>query len=323
MTTFELNTRIAIRLLVFILVITLGTFFLFAGAKSALAATLRSSTLVHNQSLTVGDIFDGISDEKAKYVLGPAPYPGKDLTLNAHTLLRVALTVDLPWRPQSSADQIVVRRAATLIDREMIETKLSTQLMDKGIADDFDLTFHTSNIQMILPPDIAPEFEVTNLRYDQARGIFEAVLRAPNNERALTELFVSGKLDRVIKVPVLKETVRQNDVIRSSDILWVEMHDDNIQHDILLVEEDILGMTPRRMIAAGKPIRSQELVQPQIIKRGDNITISYQTGPIFLTVSGKALENGAKNDLIRVVNTSSSRPIDAFVTGDGMVTVNN
>ncbi|MDP7142901.1 MAG: flagellar basal body P-ring formation chaperone FlgA [Alphaproteobacteria bacterium] len=318
-----LNLKIAFRFVVLILIVTIGTFFLFAGTQSALAATLKSSSLVKSNELTVGDLFDGVPKEKAEYVLGPSPYPGRDMTLNARTLLRVAMTMDLPWRPSSSADQIVVRRAATKIDSQMITDKLITELMDEGIEDEFDITFHSENPEMILPSDLPASFDLSDFRYDRTRGIFETTLRAPSNDRALTELFVSGTVHRVIKVPVLKETARQNKIIRSNDIFWVKMHDENVQHDILLKEEDLVGMTPRRMISAGKPIRANELTQPQIVKRGENVTIMYQYGSITLTAEGKALENGARDDLIRVVNTSSSRPIDVFVSGEGLVTVSN
>jgi len=41
-----------------------------------------------------------------------------------------------------------------------------------------------------------------------------------------------------------------------------------------------------------------------------------------LTASGKALSDGSQGELVRIVNTSSSRVIEAVVTGPNMVTVN-
>ena len=80
------------------------------------------------------------------------------------------------------------------------------------------------------------------------------------------------------------------------------------------------GLTPRRMIAAGKPVKANDVQAPRIVARGEAVTLIYKAGALNLTARGKALEFGAKGDVIRVVNTQSNRSIDAIVTGDQEVT---
>ncbi len=49
--------------------------------------------------------------------------------------------------------------------------------------------------------------------------------------------------------------------------------------------------------------------------RGDLVTVVLETPSLQLTAQGKALEDGAKNALVRVENTKSNRVIDAAVAG--------
>ena len=85
----------------------------------------------------------------------------------------------------------------------------------------------------------------------------------------------------------------------------------------------MIGMTPRRFILAGRPLRSGDMVAPKIVSRGDLVTVLLNQGPLSLTAKGKALENGAKGDVIRVVNVSSNVTIEALVTGVNEVRVDS
>ena len=54
---------------------------------------------------------------------------------------------------------------------------------------------------------------------------------------------------------------------------------------------------------------------------GVNVKVVGSHGGITLTAQGRALENGTVGDTIQVVNTQSSRTIDARVEGTGVVRV--
>lgn len=311
----------AIRLMTLVLTLTIGLFFLFFGAKTVLAANLKPSNTISSSVLTLGDVFDGVDSHKAEHILGPAPQPGQHMTLNAQTLNRVAVVMDLPWRATSTNDQITIRRAATVIDKDLIIETVRNGLKEKGIDGKFKLSLYTQNPQIILSPNLPQSLELETISYSPSNDFFEAKLYAPSKEHAVSELTLTGKVERLIEVPVLNRTIRTGEVISKNDIDWVDMTDRDVQHDILLNTDDLIGMTPRRMVMSGKVIRDRDVELPNVIKRGDNIVIMFEMGSMSLTAEGRALEDGAKDDLIRVVNTTTSRPLDAIVLGDGTVSV--
>ena len=106
----------AAALLVVILLVSAGAAF---GSKMAMAASLKQISVVSDDVLRLGDVFDNIS-RNADYVLGAAPKPGEDMVLNARTLYRIASAMDVEWRPATSGDSITIRREANIIPFDII-----------------------------------------------------------------------------------------------------------------------------------------------------------------------------------------------------------
>lgn len=289
--------------------------------QPAMAVSLKQQSLVQGDVITLGDLFNGLEDSKSGHVLGAAPRPGQDMVLSARTLMRVAKAMDVRWQPASTADVLTVRRAATVIDKDAVSDFIRAALRDEGVDGLYDLSFITGDVEIILPPSFAATADVASVKHNAETGWFEAVLVAPSKANPEIERHFSGKIERLTEVPVLRDVVRAGMIIGARDIQMVTVPSRSLNHDVILNAETLYGLTPRRLLQAGKPVKEQEVEQPRIVERGQNVTMIYQQGPLQLTVLGKALEFGAKGDLIRVVNNQSNRSIDAVVTGEREVTV--
>ena len=64
-----------------------------------------------------------------------------------------------------------------------------------------------------------------------------------------------------------------------------------------------------------------DVAAPQVVKKGDTVTVTLKTNALNLTMQGRALQNGAEGDTVRIINTASNRTVDAIVTGPQTVTV--
>jgi flagella basal body P-ring formation protein FlgA len=309
------------RVVVLVLSMFFGTMMLVGNARNAHAATLHSHATLTSGVLTLGDVFAGVPAERADYVLGPAPLPGKDMVLNANTLLRVAMALDIKWRPQSVADQITIRTAATIIDSKQITEQLKERLQDEMINEDFEIVFGSHEPQIILPHNKPASMEIVALDFDPRSDWFEAEVAAPSADKPLTRMTISGKIERLMDIPVLRTTLREGDIIQAGDIEWLQIRSREQQHNFVVDADKVAGMSPRRLVRAGQPIRSNELVEPQLVGRGDHVTLVYEEGPITLTTQGRALRDGARGETIRVVNTASNRSVDAIVKDEGLVVV--
>ena len=115
--------------------------------------------------------------------------------------------------------------------------------------------------------------------------------------------------------------MRNGDVITMNDINWVEMALDKVARNNVVDAEQLIGMTPRRFVNSQTPIRLSDIQAPEVVKKGNAVTMLLDTGKLQLTSKGRALENGAKGDLIRIANSTSNRVIEAIVEDDNLVRV--
>lgn len=314
------NDRRFLRTFVVVSTILMGLLFWLAGATNAQAVALKHDSLIKTNTITLGDVFYGLS-HGADRVLGPAPRPGQDMVLNARTLMRIALAMDVDWRPASAGDYVVLRRAATLVGRSHIEDALRSELKTQGLGGKYNLIFTGEDPHMVLPESENATVEISNIQFDRNLGRFSADLVAPSRDTPLATLRVNGKLQRLIDVPVLRNPLQNGDVIGKNDIDHVALAENLVQHDVVINADDLIGMTPRRMAYAGEPLKLNDIEAPRIVSRGETITMILRNGPLMLTAQGRALENGAKGDIVRVVNTASKRTIEGMVSGNREVTV--
>lgn len=288
--------------------------------QTAAAIGINHQSVVTGKTVTAGDIFSGLPD-KADKVIGPAPLPGEEMVLNSRTLLRIALALDLPWRPESSMDYVVVKSAATIVEKDTIESALKSALEAKGISGNYKLILDGEAVSMALPHGTAPTVEVSSLDVKSPDNGFEATLAAPSTDNPLATAKISGRIVRMATVPVLRTGLNNGTIIGERDIDFIDIPEKSLNGDIILKKEDLMGMTPRRVVLSGQPVQFNDIESPRMVSRGDIVTMIFNEGTLQLTAQGKALENGARGDKIRVVNTSSSKTILAQVTNNKEVTL--
>jgi flagellar basal body P-ring formation protein FlgA len=75
------------------------------------------------------------------------------------------------------------------------------------------------------------------------------------------------------------------------------------------------------MLQPGQPIRQADIGMHSLVQRNESVTLIVRTRTMTLTVQGKALDDGAEGQTIRVQNPKSNRTVEGRVTGTGEVTV--
>lgn len=316
---FAEKLGLAVRVALFVFSISFGMVVLLAGAKSALAASLRSEGIITGEYIRLGDIFDGVKN--SEYVLGPAPQPGKDMILNARTLYKIASALNVSWTPSTTAEQIILRREATIIPQAAITDFLTNGLKKHGVDSSFSIEYLNGPSDIVLSAASNATMDITALTLDPQTDQFKATIAAPSAKNPEKNINVSGRIERLIPVPVLANGLKNGDIISTRDIDWIELPKNRIANGTILNENDIVNMTPRRNLFSGKPIIQNELERPKLVSRGGPVTLIFANGPMVLTTKGKSLQDGAVGDVVRVSNNDSSKNLQGTVTGDREVTI--
>jgi flagella basal body P-ring formation protein FlgA len=312
--------RLTFKSMTIALAITYGLLFAMATINSAEANTLKPEAIIHDKVVKVSDIFTDIPLKKDA-VIGNAPSPGQSVILSARTLDRIAHVYNLDWKSTGPADQIIVKASVNTVTTDMIREAIKADLKKQGVEGEFDVNLNNLNPTMALAGNTAATVEVTQLSYVAGRDVFTAVLAAPNAANPVQSISVTGLIEKTIQIPVLESSISMGDVISSSDIKWMNVASRHMVHDTILDADNLIGKTPVRMVEANVPIRARDVKAPQVISRGDEILLQFNQGGLTLTAKGKAMQNGAAGEVIRVINLSSNQSLRAEVTGHKIVTV--
>lgn len=282
---------------------------------AAFAASPKTESVITHDRITLGDVFDGIT-ENADYYLAPAPALGKTTTLNANDLTRISEAFNLGWTPDNNLRHVVIRRSSGEVDRFDIQAALQKELAAELKGQKFDMELLDRSISFRIPEDADRTVLVEGLKYDIAKGTFRAAVSV-----AKTKKEVSGRVYPISRIPVLSAPKSPGDVIAASDIDYIEMRAPDITSSMMTDAARLIGQTPRRGIAALKPVTASDVRMPMIVKKGDLVTMVLKSSAISLTAQGRAMDNGAEGEAIRVMNNSSKQVVDAIVTGAQTVSI--
>ena len=124
-----------------------------------------------------------------------------------------------------------------------------------------------------------------------------------------------------IESAVATRPLARGDVIKAGDIVIERRPKNEFSSEPPAQADAVVGQAARRVVRAGQPLRTADLMKPEIVLKNDTVMIYYEVPGIVLTMRGKALESGAEGDLVNVLNVNSKRTIQGVVTGPGRVTV--
>ncbi|MBX6322125.1 MAG: flagellar basal body P-ring formation protein FlgA [Rhodospirillaceae bacterium] len=294
-----------------------------AAAADAAGVVLRSAVTVNADVIRLGDLFEG-KVESAYVPVARAPAPGRSIVLDARWLAMAARAFKLDWRPSSRFDQAVVTRASKQIGAEAVKNAVIAALADDGWIEDIsavDFEFDPTPMELEVGTDMDATLGVEDLVFDERTGRFAAKVVVPAHGPAAASVRVSGQRLRLTDVPVLAVRRVPGDVIQAGDVKWEPVRSDRLGADVVLDPALIVGRTPRRPLRPDEPLRASDLDRVLTIRKGTLVTIRLQSPQMSLTVLGRALEDGAQGQPIRVMNTKSNRVVQGIVQDAGTVSV--
>ena len=291
-----------------------------APAAEAAPVTLRQSVTVSGKLVRLGDLFVPAGD-KAEAAVAYAPAPGKRAIFDARWLYRVARAYGLNWRPLSIHEKAVVARESIVIGRREIADRILAALVDKGVDADMQVELSNRMLRIHVPGDSTATVAVEDVAYDPRTRRFIAIVAAPADDPAARRIRVTGRVHRVIDVPVLTRRVLAGEVIRERDVKRISMRSDRLHRDTIQDPGALIGKSPRRGLRAGVPVRVSDVRLPVLVPRRSLVTITYRVRSMTLTAQGRALEDGGAGDTVRVANTQSNTVVQAVVTGTNRVSV--
>lgn len=295
--------------------------------QPAIASTSQGTPLFANEtvmlardSLMLSDLFAGLPAEKDARI-GDAPLPGEDMVIRLGTLKKVAALHNLDWAPQHNRVRVTVQREGRAVPLQLIREAISERLQRDYIADHVDVELTNRRLTLMIPADLPPEISVDTIDYNSQNQRFAASISVPIGNGKVIRAQAHGQVYPVIEVPVLSRHTAPGETIHASDITWKQMRARRSNYNTVTSADQLVGMSARRPISAGRVIRRTDVKPIELVHKGDLVTMIFRTSFMTLTLRGQALENGAHKDTIRVKNLSSGKTVVGSVTDSGIVSV--
>lgn len=303
-----------------LLISTLAAIMVLSGSAAPRAAFLRGDVTVESDVIRLADLFAD-AGKRGEMVVASAPAPGRRDVITARELSTIARRAGLRWRPANRYDRVVIRRAARIIGTDEITRKLRTALLAQGMPKTHRIALSKSDMVLYAAIGVSRPIKLVNPRYTARSGRFGAIFLVPTGPDSDRRVQVTGEVYEVVEVPVLVQRARRGELIRARDLSTVTLRRNAIARDAILDPAEIVGLTPKRYLREGVPLRPGDLAPPLLVRKGSLVTVTLRTARLVITARARAIDSGARGDVVRVINQRSKSTIEGVVAGPGLVTV--
>ncbi len=298
-----------------------------AFASAALAdqprPQLKAEAIVTGDIVRIGDLVEN-AGIVANVAVFRAPDLGSTGTVPIDAVIEALRAHALVGIDTAGLSEVVVVRASRAIPAKDVEDTVATALSKQfGLGDpkNIAVVFEREMRAIQVEPSARGTPRVARINYDAKSGRFDAMLEVPTGATNRGILRLSGRAAATVDVVTVLHPVDRGAVLREEDV-QVERHPRaEFTRDMVSDRSQAIGSAARANLQPGRPLRSADLMKPEMIQRNETVTLVYEVPGIVLTVRGKAVDGGAEGDVVNVLNEQTKRTVQGVVVGPGRVVI--
>jgi len=136
------------------------------------------------------------------------------------------------------------------------------------------------------------------------------------------KIYIQASVHAYKPVYVAKSSILRGERIQPDSVKLMKRNITSLRGQYINDFTALEGTLAKRMINKGQIISPVHLIKSKLIKRGESVTIIAETAGITVRMKGKALNDAAAGEQVRVKNTNSKRIIEGIAIKRGQVKVN-
>ena len=280
---------------------------------------LHGDSEIRGLTVRLSDLFSGVPAIIDRDI-AQAPQPGKVAVYDAHLLEKLAEKYRLDWHADSATDHVTLTSSSIRITSDDLRSAIIKEIEKTGVHGEIETNFDNHALEINLPGDQRPDFVFNNFDYDPVSKRFRCEVVAGKGSSAVS-LPVSGRANVKRRVPTLAHRLDAGSIIAMTDIDWITVPDDRVTANVITNADQLVGHELHHVIGDGDVIHVTDVIPARLVTRGSVVTLKVTTPFMQLTAQGRALQDGAEGDVVRVNNTQSNRMVEGVVTGPGEVSV--
>lgn len=306
-----------------LLAATSVTAFAQATEETIAAPVLRANVTVESDVVRIGDVIDN-AGTAALIAIYRAPDLGTTGSLPTAQVIAALQAHKVIGVDTRDIKTVSVTRLARTLESKEIESQVAHALEHrKGLGDaaNLSLTFDRNVQDVRLEAWNTGALQPASVWFEPRTGRFDVSFEIANETNsARTKLRFTGIAIETVEAAVLARGVERNEVLKASDVITERRPKAEVGGDVA-ARDRAVGMQMRRQLRAGQVLRVTDIAKPDLVQRDDNVTLIYESTGLYLTMRGKALENGTEGDTVNVLNLQSKRTVFGVIVGRGQVAI--
>jgi flagella basal body P-ring formation protein FlgA len=300
-----------------------ATAFAQASDEAIAVPLLRANVAVESDVVRIGDVIDN-AGSAARIAIYRAPDLGTTGSLPTAQVIAALQAHQVIGVDTRDIKTVSVTRLARTLESREIESQVAGALEHRGGLGDaanLSLTFDNNLQDVRLEAWNNGTMQPVSVRYEPRSGRFDVSFEIANDiNSARSRLRYTGVAIETVDAAVLTRGVDRGEVLKSSDVVTERRPKAEAGTDAA-ARNQVVGMQMRKQLRAGQLLRVGDLGKPDLVLRDDAVTLIYETTGLYLTMRGKALENGTEGDTVSVLNVQSKRTVTGVVIGRGQVAI--
>jgi len=122
-----------------------------------------------------------------------------------------------------------------------------------------------------------------------------------------------------VEVLTYARSLSAGEIVQPSDLIWAKAA--AAPSGALSDADAVIGQVAKRPLREGAAVLARDVGSAQVIKKGDVVTVTYESGGISLALQGLAMGTAGVGDTLAVQNTVSKKVVQSVVTGPGQAVV--
>jgi len=252
---------------------------------------LRGDVTARGDILTLADLVEGVPERLAARPLFRAPTLGATGTIQTRRILDAAAALGLANLETGGRLQIAVQRAARRLGPPEIEAALKRGLETSYGLDPRSVTirFDGDGPTLLAPVDLEGQAAALDVTYDLRSRRVAGLVSLGERQASLR---VSGVVVELREVAVLTRTLNRGEPVKEGDVVAERRPRETIASDAQGSATAVIGEVAQNTLTVGTVLRMTDTAPPELVARGENVTIVYETPNVSLSMRGLSNDSG-------------------------------
>lgn len=194
-----------------------------------------------------------------------------------------------------------------------VSEAVAKEFVEQGMGENIELEFFGGQTAFSFENADEAKIMVTDLNISENQNKFTATAEVFVDGKSAAETKLFGRYFEMVEVWLPVKDIARDAIIKEGDLAKVKMRANRLRDDSITDINDLLGKQTVRQIKADRPIMKKDVREEILITKNQMVTAIYTYKGLQITSKVEALEDGAKGQRIKLLNTKSQKEITGKV----------